>query len=108
MRLSLAFTVALALAATPALAASPSFVKGDTATLCTDPTYAPMEFFQHPGDKTPVGFDLDLAAALTKRWGAQLRVISMDFTGLLPGLEAKRCDFMMSGAFLTPERLARF
>jgi polar amino acid transport system substrate-binding protein len=106
--LAVALAVALALAAAPALAASPSFVKGGSVTLCTDPTYAPMEFFEHPGDKQPVGFDLDLAAALAKRWGATLRTISMDFTGLLPGLEARRCDMVMSGTFITPERLARF
>jgi polar amino acid transport system substrate-binding protein len=109
MRLSYAFAAAtLALAVQPALAAAPSFVKGGTVALCTDPTYAPMELFQHPGDKLPVGFDIDLATALAKRWGATLRPIAMDFTGLLPGLDAKRCDFMMSGAFLTPARLERF
>ena len=98
----------LLFAAGSALAAAPSFVKAGEVTLCTDPTYAPMEFFEHPGDKQPVGFDLDLAAALAKRWGATLRPIAMDFTGLLPGLDAKRCDFVMSGTFITPERLARF
>jgi len=111
MRLSLACLPAfavLALAAAPVQAAAPSFVTGGTLTLCTDPTYAPMEFFQHPGDKQPVGFDLDLAAALAKRWGVGLRIISMDFTGLMPGLDAKRCNMMMSGAFITPERLAHF
>ena len=111
MRLSLACLPAvavLALAAAPVQAAAPSFVGGGTLTLCTDPTYAPMEFFQHPGDKQPVGFDLDLAAALAKRWGVPLRIISMDFTGLMPGLDAKRCNMMMSGAFITPERLAHF
>ena len=52
-----------------AKAAAPSFVKGGSVTLCTDPTYAPMEFFLHAGDKAPVGFDIDLARALAKRWG---------------------------------------
>jgi polar amino acid transport system substrate-binding protein len=98
----------LAFAVQPAVAAAPSFVKGGSVALCTDPTYAPMEFFLHPGDATPVGFDIDLATALAKRWGATLRPIAMDFTGLLPGLDSKRCDFMMSGAFITPARLERF
>jgi polar amino acid transport system substrate-binding protein len=107
-RLAFALAAALVLAAAPARAAAPSFVRDGAVTLCTDPTYAPMEFFERPGDRQPVGFDLDLAAALAKRWGATLRVISMDFTGLLPGLDARRCDFVMSGTFITPERLARF
>jgi len=111
MRTSLAVLpalAALALAAAPVQAAAPAFVKGRVVSLCTDPTFAPMELFEHPGDKQPVGFDIDLATALAKRWGATLRIISMDFTGLMPGLDAKRCDMVMSGAFVTPERLAHF
>ncbi|MCW3473714.1 ABC transporter substrate-binding protein [Limobrevibacterium gyesilva] len=111
-RLTLAAALGLALALTVSLgtaqAASPSFVKSGSVTLCTDPTYAPMEFFEHAGDKEPVGFDIDLARALAKRWGAQLRIITMDFTGLLPGVQAQRCDFVVSGTFLTPERLKNF
>ncbi|MDE2574836.1 MAG: ABC transporter substrate-binding protein [Rhodospirillales bacterium] len=103
-----AFAVALLALPGLAAAAAPSFVKGGQVTLCTDPTYAPMEFYQHPGDKTAVGFDIDLASALAKRWGAKLRVITMDFTGLLPGVDAKRCDMVLSGTFVTPERVQKF
>ena len=91
-----------------AQAAAPSFVHQGNVTLCTDPTYAPMEFYEHPGDREPVGFDIDMARALAKRWNADLRVISMEFTGLLPGVQAGRCDFVMSGTFITPERIKNF
>jgi len=67
MRTSLAVLpalAALALAAAPVQAAAPAFVKGRVVSLCTDPTFAPMELFEHPGDKQPVGFDIDLATAL--------------------------------------------
>jgi polar amino acid transport system substrate-binding protein len=100
--------IALAAAAQPAQAAAPSFVSGKMVSLCSDPTYAPMEFFLNPGDKEPVGFDIDLATALAKRWGVGLRIVSMDFSGLMPGLDAKRCDMVISGAFVTPQRLAHF
>jgi polar amino acid transport system substrate-binding protein len=101
---------AVTLAALPSLAqaAAPSFVHGGEVTLCTDPTYAPMEFFEHPGDREPVGFDIDLARALAQRWGAKPRIITMEFTGLLPGVEAHRCDYVLSGTFITPERTQRF
>ncbi|CAH2601700.1 ABC transporter substrate-binding protein [Rhodovastum atsumiense] len=106
---ALAFAAAvLAWDAGAAHAAAPSFVRGGAVTLCTDPTYAPMEFFERPGERQPVGFDIDLARALAQRWGVSLRILTMDFTGLLPGLDAKRCDFVMSGTFVTPERLSRF
>ncbi len=96
-------------AANPAAgAAAPSFVKSGSVTLCTDPTYAPMEFFLHTGDKQPVGFDIDLARALAKRWDAKLRIIVMGFTGLLPGVSGGRCDMVLSGTFITPERVKNF
>ncbi len=91
-----------------ARAAPPGFVHQGNVTLCTDPTYAPMEFYEHPGEREPVGFDIDLARALAKRWNADLRIISMGFTGLLPGVQAGRCDFVMSGTFITPERIQNF
>ncbi len=103
-----ALVAALSIAAPAAFAAAPSFVKGGSVTLCTDPTYAPMEFFLHPGDKAPVGFDIDLARALAARWGAKLRVVTMQFSGLLPGLDAKRCDMLLSGMFVTKARTAKF
>ncbi len=103
-----AFAALALVAAQPAQAKAPSFVSGKTVSMCTDPTYAPMEFYRHPGDKAPVGFDIDLATALAKRWGVTLRIVPMDFTGLMPGLDAKRCDMVMSGAFVTPARLAHF
>ncbi|HET6184933.1 MAG TPA: ABC transporter substrate-binding protein [Acetobacteraceae bacterium] len=104
----LAACTAAILIAGPARAAAPSFVHQGQVTLCTDPTYAPMEFYEHPGDKEPVGFDIDMARALAKRWNAELRIISMEFTGLLPGVQAGRCDFVMSGTFITPERIKNF
>ncbi|MEO8714009.1 MAG: transporter substrate-binding domain-containing protein [Acetobacteraceae bacterium] len=103
-----AAVVAASAAPSASRAAAPSFVKSGSVTLCTDPTYAPMEFFLHAGDKEPVGFDIDLSRALAARWGAQLRIISMAFTGLLPGVSAGRCDFVLSGTFITPERVQNF
>ena len=91
-----------------ARAATPSFVKNGSVTLCSDPSYAPMEFFRKTGEKTPVGFDIDIAHDLAKAWGAKLRIVTMDFTGLLPGLAAHRCDFIISGIFVTPARTKTF
>ncbi len=107
-RLVLSACAGALVATSAAHAAAPSFVKAGSVTLCTDPTYAPMEFFLHAGDKEPVGFDIDLARALAKRWGAELRIISMAFTGLLPGVSAGRCDMVLSGTFITPERVKNF
>ena len=110
MRPAFRLALALILTALPfaARAATPSFVHDGQVTMCTDPTYPPMEMFAKAGDKTPVGFDVDLAHALAKIWGAQLTIQPMDFTGLLPGLGGHRCDFILSGMFITPARTKVF
>jgi polar amino acid transport system substrate-binding protein len=103
--------MAVILAALPAAAhaaGTPSFVHDGQVTMCSDPTYPPMEMYAKPGDKTPVGFDIDLANALAKDWGAKLTIQAMDFTGLLPGLAGHRCDFIISGMFVTPARTKVF
>ncbi|GMB79312.1 ABC transporter substrate-binding protein [Shinella zoogloeoides] len=97
---------ALAVLSTGALAADapPSFATKGELALCTDATFPPMEFFEKAGDKTAVGYDIDVAEALAKHWDAKLRVVVADFAGLLPGLQAQRCDVVISGILVTEER----
>jgi polar amino acid transport system substrate-binding protein len=86
----------------------PSFAAKGSAAFCTDATFPPMEFFEKPGDKLPIGFDPDLIQALSEHWKIKPEIVTMDFTGLLPSLEAKRCDAVVSGMFVTPERTQKF
>lgn len=107
-RLYAAVTVAIATcAALPALA-GPTFTGAGKFTVCTDPTFPPMEYFAKSGDSSPVGFDIDLIAALGRHWAAEPEIVALDFSGLLPALEAMRCDAVISGMFVTPERLKNF
>lgn len=93
-------------ASAPALAddAKPSFADKGEFVVCTDATFPPMEFFEKADDEKPVGFDIDLADALANHWGLKSRLVVSEFTGLLPGLEAQRCDGVISGILVTPER----
>ena len=110
--LSAAAAGALALATlnigTAAAADGPSFVQSKTLTVCQDPTFPPMEFMAKAGDAEPSGFDADLARALAEHWGATAKFVTMDFAGLLPSLEAKRCDMVISGILVTEERTKKF
>jgi len=98
----LALTVALALVGTVG-AASP--VKGSF-KYCSDPTFPPMESKTTAGK--PVGFDIDLANAIAKHWKVKAKFVETGFTGLLPGLAAKRCTIVISGIFITPDRVKQF
>jgi polar amino acid transport system substrate-binding protein len=77
-------------------------------TNCVDASFPPMEFFEDQNSDTPVGFDIDLVNEIGARWGVEVQHIPTEFTGLLPALEAGRCDVIASGIYLTAERLATF
>jgi len=99
-----ALSLLTALSATAFAAEKPAFVSTGTFNVCSDPTFPPLEFFEKTGDREPSGFDADLIRALAKHWGVNARFIVTEFTGLLPGLEAQRCDAVISGTLITEER----
>jgi polar amino acid transport system substrate-binding protein len=69
---------------------------------CTDPTFPPMELTTSSGKI--VGFDVEMASALAKTWGDTASASKTAFPGLIPALNAKRCDAVISGIFITPDR----
>ncbi|MDD3445252.1 MAG: transporter substrate-binding domain-containing protein [Zavarzinia sp.] len=105
-----AFALAAGLATTGPLHAAevPAFAAKGKAVFCMDATFPPMEFFETSGDKEPTGFDVDLVKAIAGNWGVTPEIVSMDFAGLLPSLEAGRCDAVVSGMFVTPARTEKF
>jgi polar amino acid transport system substrate-binding protein len=100
---SLLLVAGLLAAAGIAGAASP--VKGSF-KYCSDPTFPPLESKTTAGK--PVGFDIDMANAIGKLWKVKARFVETGFTGLLPGLSAKRCNMVISGIFVTPDRTKQF
>jgi polar amino acid transport system substrate-binding protein len=98
----LALIAALAVVGTVG-AASP--IKGSF-KFCSDPTFPPMEYKTTAGKA--VGFDIDLANAIAKNWKVKSKFVETGFTGLLPGLAAKRCTVVISGIFITPDRIKQF
>jgi polar amino acid transport system substrate-binding protein len=74
-----------------------------TFTFCTDPTFPPMELASSSGAVS--GFDVDMASALAKTFGATAKPLKTAFPGLIPALNAKKCDAVISGIFVTPDRV---
>jgi polar amino acid transport system substrate-binding protein len=93
----------LALLATAVVAGSAGARSTATFTFCTDPTFPPMEYVAS-GSKI-IGFDVDMASALAKTFGATAKPLKTAFGGLIPALKAKKCDTVISGIFVTPDRL---
>jgi polar amino acid transport system substrate-binding protein len=73
---------------------------------CSDPTFPPMESKTAAGK--PIGFDIDMANAIAKLWKVKAKFVQTAFPGLLPALGAKKCTVVISGIFITPDRLKTF
>lgn len=98
------------LSASTALSADqkPDFVAGGILKICTSGEFPPMEYYENPGDKDLVGFEIDVMDAIAKQWGAKAEYVVGDFKGLLPSLDSKRCDLVASGIMITPARLEKY
>jgi polar amino acid transport system substrate-binding protein len=100
--LALSLFLAPAIIPTRTMAEDPQLVEAGKLTWGTSPTFMPFEFIR---DGKPVGFDLDLMAALAKRINLTSNEVGMDFKGIIPGLLGHRIDAGASGLYITPERL---
>lgn len=92
-------------AGTQSSKAPAGLLKSSEFSICMDPTYPPLEFYGDGGSSgDPIGFDADSAAALAKSWGVKPKFSVVSFDGLLPALQAKRCDAVWSGMYVSDER----
>lgn len=59
-----------------------------------DPSFPPFEMLDAAGQ--PIGYDVELAAALAERWGVELQIVAIGFDGLTDALIAGRVDSVVS------------
>lgn len=95
----------------PALAASLALavvlVLGGSAaaqqlTVGLDGTFAPHAMPKMGGGVE--GFNVDMATEVAKRLGRPVNVVAQEWAGLIPGLQAKRFDFLVAPTTVTAER----
>jgi len=68
--------------------------------------FAPFEF-QDEGQKDYQGFDMDLIRAIAKEMGSEAEIQNIGFDGLIPALQAKNIDVIISGMTINDERKQR-
>jgi polar amino acid transport system substrate-binding protein len=102
----LALVLAVGLAAAGTAGAGHHRSAGTAFSYCDNPTFPPMENATSGGK--PTGFDIDFANALAKQMGGTAKFVFSSFAGILPALGAKRCDVVISGIFVTPDRTKQF
>jgi hypothetical protein len=97
-RLSFSVGLAALLAIATAEAAElPDTIKqAGVLRLTVNSTYAPMEY-RDPTTNQLVGLDIDLANELAKRPGVKIIWSETPFAELIPSLQTKRADFIISG-----------
>ena len=75
-----------------------------TLTIGSDVSYPPQEFFDPPGSKTPVGFDIDMGKALADKMGLKFATQNQGFTAIIDGLTSKKYDLIISAMTINDER----
>jgi len=98
-------TTAAAPAVDEALAAKvPDAVKSDGKLVVgTDTTYSPNEFLDTDG-KTPVGWDIDLFAAVAAKLGLKAEFRSAKFPELIPAIQSGKYEIGVSSFTINDER----
>jgi octopine/nopaline transport system substrate-binding protein len=71
--------------------------------IATEGAYAPWNFQDASGKLA--GFEIDLAADLCRRMGAECEVVAQDWDGIIPALNAGKYDAIMAGMNVTPRRM---
>lgn len=92
--------------AASASADAPKTIDEGKLTACMTVGYKPLEYFENETDGQIIGFDADGVRALADVWGLEPVFENMAFDGLVPGLQAGRCDILWSGLYMSQERLA--
>ncbi|MGA7811572.1 transporter substrate-binding domain-containing protein [Caballeronia sp.] len=87
-----------ATATTPALAKDPNVLR-----LGIDPSYPPMDVKMPDGHVT--GFDVDLADEICRRIAMHCEWVEMEFSGVIPALQARKIDAIVSSMAITEKRM---
>jgi polar amino acid transport system substrate-binding protein len=89
---------------TTAAAPSSDLTSAGTLTFGSDVSYPPQEFYPDGCPKTADGFDLDVAKALAARMGLKYAVVDTKFDGIIPALQTKKFDALVSAMTITDDR----
>jgi len=93
----------LAPAATAAEVTPPaSIASAGKIVYCSDISGPPLGYFDE--NNNPIGSDIDLGKEIAKRMGVTAEFSNTPFDGIIPALQAKHCDAILSQLFDKPKR----
>jgi polar amino acid transport system substrate-binding protein len=77
--------------------------KAGTLSIGSDISYPPQESYKE-GTKEPEGFDIDIGNAIGAKLGLKVEWINQVFDGIIPALDAKKYDIIISAMTISDER----
>jgi polar amino acid transport system substrate-binding protein len=83
------------------VAAPEGIASAGTLLFCSDISYPPEEFYD---GTTPVGSDIEIGQEIAARMGVKADFVNTGFDGIIPALQGKKCDAIISGMNDTEER----
>ena len=75
-----------------------------TLVVGTSADYAPFEYVDTAKSDEIIGFDIELIKIAAEKLGYEVKVKNMDFNSLIPALQAKQFDVVISGMTPTEDR----
>ena len=90
------------LAAAATLAFGTSAVAADKLKLGTEGAYPPFNLIDASGQVG--GFDVEIGQALCAKMKTECEVVTSDWDGIIPALNAKKFDFLIASMSITEER----
>ncbi|WP_017755699.1 transporter substrate-binding domain-containing protein [Calidifontibacillus oryziterrae] len=70
----------------------------------TSADYPPFEYVDTAKSEEIIGFDVDLAKAVTEKLGYEIEIRDIEFAGLIEALKTGTVDFVLAGMSATDER----
>lgn len=84
-------------------AASIGALEAKEIKVATNPTFPPFEFINSQTHEY-VGYEMDLIRAVGKHLGYDVKIVSINFDGIIPALLTGTVDVAATGMNITPER----
>jgi polar amino acid transport system substrate-binding protein len=81
-----------------------ALVQDGQITYCSDISAPPLTFYN--AAQAPVGAEIELGNALAAELGVRANWANTSFNGIIPALQARQCDAIISQLYIKPEREA--